>query len=455
MRVSGVRARVQVSFALGGLLLSVFLAAISWNLTSTYLYNQREITATRSALVSADLLQRRVAQRPRPTQTELQQSTSIGNDALYLPPPDVGGAVAASAAVGVRDVPDELLARAAAGVAVQQRIVVDGRPLLAVALPMPSDGAVYVELVSLRELDQTLRGLSLILAGTAALAAAMSAALGRWAAQRSLQPLWRLVSAAAAVADGKLSTRIEADRDRDLMPLARAFNTTVASLQARVERDARFASDVSHELRSPVTTIANAGELLQNRKQELSPEGQEALELLQSEIGRFRTLVEDLLEVSRDDQKHEAHLTPLRLAPLVRKVADEHAGRPVTQVAADADEVVVDGDARRLERVVANLVENARLHGGDVADVTVERCGETARITVRDVGDGVPEADRERVFERFYRGSSSRPSRPGSGLGLAIVQQHVRVHGGTVTMQATEPRGTAVVVVLPVSEGPP
>ena len=449
----GVRARVEVAFALGGLLVSSFLAAVSWNLTTTYLYTQRELTATRSALVSADLLARRITPDAEPSARSLEESVTIGNDAVYLAS-DLTSGVATSPRLRPADLPRRLVMLARDGVPAQQRIVVEGQPALAVALPVEPRGGVYVEVFPLVELDRTLRVLGGVLGVTAALATLLAAALGRWATHRTLRPLQALVTAASDVAHGDLDKRLDANGDPDLAPLADALNTTAAALRARVERDARFASDVSHELRSPLTTMLNASALLRNRRAELSPTGREALDLLEAEIQRFRDLVQDLLEISRDDQQRDVHLQRLRLADLVRRAADREAGRPVTDVATDAEDVFVDADARRLERVVVNLVGNARLHGEGVRRVTVERVRDMARVTVHDHGAGVSPSERNRVFERFFRGRASRAGSPGSGLGLAIVAQHVATHRGRVWVEDSEPVGAAFVVELPVA-GPP
>lgn len=449
VRRLGVGGRVQVAFALGGLLVSVFLAAVSWSLTTTYLHDQRELTAIRNTLVSADLLERRLAGGRPVTPEALQQSSALVSDAYYLSP-GLERAVSSSPRMGPEEVPRGLTTLAAQGTPAQQRIVVDDRPVLAVAVPLAPDGGVYVELFSLEVLDRTLRGLSLVLTGTAALATLLAAVLGRWAAQRTLRPLHTLVGAASEVAHGSLDTRVDAEGDPDLMPLADAFNTTTAALRARVARDARFASDVSHELRSPLTTMLNAAELLENRRHELSEPGQEALDLLHSEVRHFRQLVEDLLEVSRDDQQLDLQLEPVRLVPFVRRVADGRAGGPVTTAAPDVEQLVLTVDPRRLERIVGNLVDNACLHGCGVREVAVDCAADVVRIRVTDRGPGVSASDREHVFERFFRGSTSRAGVPGSGLGLAIVAQHVRAHGGRVEVFDAVPRGASFVVELPV-----
>jgi two-component system sensor histidine kinase MtrB len=446
---SGVRTRVQVAFALGGLLVSVFIATVSWNLTTTYLYNQREITTTRETLLSVDLLRRSGATPGLPSVERLRNALAPGGQAVFLAS-DGSGGMSTSASVRPTELPSSLAQLAREGTPTQQRVELDGEVLQAVAVAVPELDGVYVGLFRLRGLEEGLRILSTVLAATAALATLLSAAVGRWAAHRTLHPLRVVAGAAAAVASGNLQTRVEARGDPDLEPLAGAFNKTITELRERIARDARFASDVSHELRSPVTTIANAAELLTNRRHELSPSGQAALDLLCAETDRFRALVTDLLEVSREEQLSEVDLQPVVLDALVVRAADGEAGRPVTRVDPDAAGVLVVADPRRLQQVVCNLVANARLHGGHVHEVVVSRTADFVRISVLDDGPGVPPEWRERVFERFSRASAARASTSGSGLGLAIVAQHVARHGGQVWVEDGAPHGARFVVELPI-----
>src|SRR5205807_8080275 len=127
------------------------------------------------------------------------------------------------------------------------------------------------------------------------------AALGMWGSRRVLQPVRAVATAAGAVASGDLDARVEVGRDPDLATVATAFNQMTDALAERVKRDARFASSVSHELRSPLTTLAAAVEVLAARRDELSPRAQVALDLVASEVQRFQRLVQDLLEISRMD----------------------------------------------------------------------------------------------------------------------------------------------------------
>jgi two-component system sensor histidine kinase MtrB len=443
---TGVRGRVRLSFAIGGLGLSLVLSAATWSLTSNALHNQRERMAAREALVSADLLQQELGATPPAVMEALERAHAPESDALLV----VGDRwYSTSPAVHPASLPSQLLRVLADGAAAHQRIEVQGRPLLAVGLPITGAQNSYVELFPLDELDQTLRTLSLALLVSSAVVTVLAAALGTWATKRTLRPLTDVASAAADVARGNLQRRMADQGDPDLASLAAAFNAQTAELERRVERDARFASDVSHELRSPVMTIANATSVLARRRDELSAAGQEALALLQAEVMRFSSLVEDLLVVSRDNQVTELELQDVCVADLVRATVHRATGLDVTQVTAAAEQAVVAADPRRLERVVVNLVGNAQTHGGGLRLVLVERVPGRVRIRIVDNGEGVPADSRDRIFGRFYRGPASRSSGGGSGLGLAIVAEHVRLHGGRVWVTDAAPRGAAFIVEFP------
>ncbi|MFZ9730230.1 MAG: sensor histidine kinase [Ilumatobacteraceae bacterium] len=282
--------------------------------------------------------------------------------------------------------------------------------------------------------------------------------LGIVSSERVVRPLAGAADAARASADGRLDTRLEPTDDPDLNALTDSFNDMVARLQDRVERDARFASDVSHELRSPLMTLAASVEVLSSRRDELTERSQAALDLLVADVARFSGLVEDLLEISRYDAgavriNHDT----LRVNELVEQSV-KASSLPRTPVHVDdrCHQMVLSGDRRRLARVVANLIDNARNHGGGAASVRVAPADDSAShvwICVEDTGDGVPEADRERIFERFSRGAgaSKRGAGEGAGLGLALVREHVRLHGGRVWTESRHDGtpGARFVVELP------
>ena len=135
----------------------------------------------------------------------------------------------------------------------------------------------------------------------ALIATVAGAAVGGFAARRVLLPLVSVSQAAETIAGGRLDTRLEAVRDADLAPLASSFNRMADALQERIRHEARFTSDVSHELRSPLTTLSNALGVLDSHRADLDARGKRALELLDIEVRRFQRMVDDLLEISRID----------------------------------------------------------------------------------------------------------------------------------------------------------
>ena len=263
--------------------------------------------------------------------------------------------------------------------------------------------------------------------------------LGIVSSERVVRPLAGAANAARAIADGRLDTRLEPTDDPDLNALTESFNDMVARLQDRVERDARFASDVSHELRSPLMTLAASVEVMVSRRDELPERGQAALDLLVADVARFSSLVEDLLEISRYDAGAVRIMRDqLRVAEFVEQaVRASTLARSPIHIDPRCATTTLSGDRRRLARVVANLIDNARLHGGGSASVHVcpaEDSNSHVWIVVEDAGEGVVDTDADRIFERFSRGvgASKRGASEGAGLGLALVREHVRLHGGRV-----------------------
>jgi signal transduction histidine kinase len=208
----------------------------------------------------------------------------------------------------------------------------------------------------------------------------------------------------------------------------------VDALGARIERDARFVADVSHELRSPLTGLVTSVEVLGGRRSELSERGRAALALVETELARFRRTLDDLLELARMDGDRRRDLTDeVEVSTLLRELLSV-TGRPadLLDVAPGSEAVVVHADKPALERAVRNLLDNADRHGGGVRRVGMSATDDAVLVCVEDGGPGVPAEDRERVFERFARGSrAARGSLPGAGLGLAIVAETAARHGGS------------------------
>lgn len=441
------RWRVAIAFGLVSLLLTGALASVTWNLASGYMLAQREQSATRQAQVNARLVNASLREDTAGIDDLLAGLSADAESTVLVQRP--GGWLTSGRPVDPDVLPDALIAATDPDEPGHLRLVMQGLPVLAVALPL-ADGARYVQLFPLSQLQRAFRFLSLVLLGGVAVSTLFAVGLGLWTSRRALRPLTELTEAASRVARGNLAARLPEQADPDLAPLAAAFNRTAAALEARVQRDARFAGDVSHELRSPLTTMANAAAVLQRRRNELAGAARQALDLLLAEVGHFQRMVVDLLEISRDDQLGGLLDTVenVDMTELVRAVL---AGRAGDSIEVDAPgPAPVRGDRRRLDQVVRNLLDNADKHGGGAVRVGVRTGDGRVRLEVDDAGPGVPASHRERIFERFARSDGGRRgTTDGSGLGLALVAQHVGRHDGAAWVEPRSGGGARFVVELP------
>lgn len=230
---------------------------------------------------------------------------------------------------------------------------------------------------------------------------------------------------------------------------ARLFAGEQAHVSELLELDrlkSEFVASVSHELRTPLTSVANA--VVAIRRTESEDTRAELLDIIERQARRLSLMVEEMLESTRVERPGVLPLLrPVDVAALVRLVALEWqmASRPVSVEAPETCEVRADPEA--LRRVLGNLIENAFKHGAAPVTVTVEPRAEQVVVSVVDHGPGVPEADRQRVFDRFHRLDASR-DRPGVGLGLSIVRGLVTACGGTVWVDEAEDGGAAFRVAL-------
>jgi signal transduction histidine kinase len=439
----GLRRRILLIFTLGSMTLSAFLAVTTYGLTQSNLVQQRDDTAVDTARKNAQVVQNNLRGNPPNVQDALDalRGFQVQRPLIWYRQEWYGGEgrYVSSALPQVlvdRVINDQVPARMVVDVGNEANIVV-GWPI--------AGGGAYFEFFSLAEVNQTLSSLRLSLTFAGIITTGLGVLLGGFAARRAVRPVGAAAQAAQSFAAGRLDTRLELTDDPDLSVLANAFNDMAAALQQRVERDARFASDVSHELRSPLMTLSASVDVMDARRDEMPERAQAALDLLKSDVQRFTGLVEDLLEISRFDAGAvRLHLEELLVAEFVRQaVAVSSMPESPISVSERAEQVLIRGDRRRLARVIANLIDNARLHGGGAPTISIEEIAApegpitAVRIAVEDDGPGVPEAERSLVFERFARGGGAgrRTGSDGAGLGLALVDEHVRMHGGRVWVE--------------------
>ena len=439
----GLRRRILLIFTLGSLLLSVFLATTTYGLTRSSLVDERVDAAISTSQRNAQGVERDLRSIPPNADAATSSLERIGvQDYLIW----YGGRWTGGAATFQNpDIPPPLATRVIDEATSASQIIEVGDELnVIVGWDIPRIGS-YFEAFSLDQANSTLSSVRLSLLLAAAITTGLGFLLGIFAVQRAVRPVATAAQAASAIAGGRFDTRLESTDDPDLRVLTESFNDMAEALQQRVERDARFASDVSHELRSPLMTLSASVEVMEARREELPERAQAALDLLASDVVRFQGLVEDLLEISRFDAGAiRLHLEELLAAEFVRQ-AVAVSSLPLTPitVAPRAEVALIRGDRRRLARVIANLIDNARAYGGGEPEVsiTVENSEDEPvshiLIAVEDHGPGVPEEERELVFERFARGGGAgrRTGSEGAGLGLSLVDEHVRMHGGRVWVE--------------------
>ena len=330
-----------------------------------------------------------------------------------------------------------------------QRFTFEGDLYMGVGIPLDEVGAQYFEAFPLDDTEQTLRVLLLSLAIGSAAITLLAATVGVWTSRRLLRPLDRISAAAGQIAAGDLDTRVAPERDPDLADIVNSFNAMADAVQARVEREARFASDVSHELRSPITALAAATEVLEARRDEMPPRAGQAVDVIISQIRRFDGMVLDLLELARIDAgAADLHLESIDLAELCRRVAS-HVGFASVPVEVDPQApTAARVDRVRFERVLGNLLANAQQHAGGPVRIAVEATEPGfVLVVVEDHGPGIADDEKDLIFERFTRGSESR-HRVGTGLGLALVAEHAGALGGAAWVEDRAGGGARFVVRL-------
>jgi signal transduction histidine kinase len=443
---AGLRARVVTGFAAGALTLSASMAFASYEITRHSLLGERQDTAVRAAYYDASVVQAGITSTVQPDMVALLRALDTGQSRRALVH-RAGAWYSRNAVAGItRVVRLALQRRAAAGVPAIQRKRSDGVPAVVVALPI-AEGTVFYEVDSLAELDHTLRVLTAVLTGVAVGTALAGAWLGAYAGRYVLRPLVRVADAAQDIVHGGLDARLDPAQEPDLARLSASFNHMVDELSARMERDRRFAADVSHELRSPLQTLAAAASVLSRRRDALDERTATAAGLVADEIGRFQRLVDDLLTLARSDQPAERE--PVDVAELARLVSRD---RGISDDIVQADGPALwSVDRRRVRQLLGNLLDNAAAYGGGAIAVRLQLRDGHGRIEVDDQGPGVAPQDKPLIFDRFVRGATAgiRGGTDGTGLGLALVAQHAAAHGGRALVLDRPGGGARFLVELP------
>lgn len=293
------------------------------------------------------------------------------------------------------------------------------------------DGRVLVVDLRKRGVRHPLWGLFLFLGGAALAVGLVSYPVVR----RLTRRLERLQEGVERIGEGDLTARVDVTGKDEIARLALSFNATAERIEALLGSHRLLLANASHELRTPLARIRMGLEMLERDPSEARRAA------LQQDIGELDALIEETLLMSRLDAGTEIDRS--QCVDLLALVAEEASRYPDCEVLGTAPEIAAD--ARLLQRMIRNLLDNAHKHGAPPVSVTLEAGGGTVCITVADGGRGIPEADREKVFDPFYRGLG-RQNVAGFGLGLPLVRQIAEAHGGTIEIAETR---SAIHIRLP------
>lgn len=322
--------------------------------------------------------------------------------------------------------------------------------------PLREDGetvALFGIAMSQEPLFDTLEQLRVTLLVLIPLAAVAAALLAHLLIARMLRPLERVTRTAATVTSSDLSRRLGLPHGEDEVGrLASSFDAMLERLEDSFESQRRFVADASHELRTPVAAVRAIVAVMRSRPRRRR-EYEQALDDIAAENERLNTLVERLLELARSDAGILEEREPVDLTQLLRDVVASMdilaQTRGLDLVGRIDDGLAVSGNADALVQLFVNLIDNAiKYTDAGLVSVTASQTADAVRIEVADTGRGIADADLPHVFERFYRGDSSRSSE-GTGLGLAVAQETALAHGGVIEIAVHPGGGTVCQVTLP------
>jgi len=311
----------------------------------------------------------------------------------------------------------------------------------------------------LNSVDHVLAELRLVLVLLCAAGIGLGAGLGRLAARRVLAPLAEVADTAQHISETEdLRTRIQVRADDEVGQLATRFNAMVERLESSrdqldgsVQSQRQLVADASHELRTPVTSLRTNIEVLMENRQLSAEERARIMTDVVEQTEELGGLVNDLIELARGDLPAST-VQDVQLDQVVAESVDRAVRNfPHVRFEASLEPTMLEGAPERLGRAVNNLLDNAARHSP--AGGTVEIRADADGVRVRDHGPGVADSDLPFVFDRFYRGASSR-GQQGSGLGLAIVRQVAEQHGGSVEVENPPDGGALFTIRLPATPAP-
>ncbi|MGG5173657.1 MtrAB system histidine kinase MtrB [Pseudarthrobacter sp. J1763] len=346
----------------------------------------------------------------------------------------------------------------------------ENHPAIAMGNKVLFNGTVY-ELYLIYDVNSaqtTLNDIQNVLLAGAAVLVLLIGAVAWFVTRSVVSPVSHAALVSEKLAAGQLQERMTVKGEDEVARLGASFNHMAASLQEQITQLAtlsqmqqRFVSDVSHELRTPLTTVRMAAEVLYSARDDFDAVNKRSAELLYNQVERFQSLLADLLEISRFDAGAATlDAEPRDIFQVLDKVIESAA--PVAKqygseirMTTSQKTIVVEMDAKRIERILRNLLLNAVEHGeGKPIEVMVASNADAVAVAVRDHGIGLSKADADRVFDRFWRADPARTrSTGGSGLGLSIAMEDAKLHQGWLEARGEKGKGSTFRLTIPLEAG--
>ena len=341
------------------------------------------------------------------------------------------------------------LQRVLAGDKIRVQSMVGSDPTFTVGVPFQQYGVVTGAVVIQTKAQRIESGMEDLMGRVAVAALAilvLSAVAVGLIVRGIMRPLSDLTAAAEGLAEGDFSRRVDASRgDRELRQLSETFNAMSGKLAELEESRREFVANVSHELRSPITSIRGFAEGMADGV--IPPEEHpKYLRLVAEESSRLGKLVEDLLALSRLERKDatlkkaDFDINEMLRRAIIRRIGDLEEKKIETVCDFRLDPCPVRADSERIEQVVINLLDNAIKFTGEGGRITLttESAAEGIAVTVRDNGCGVPPEDRGKIFDRFFTADRAHTAGKGTGLGLSICQRILEMHGREIRLMDTD-----------------
>jgi two-component system sensor histidine kinase MtrB len=446
LRRQSLRLRITAAFVASAILLAAILSVATFIAVRRFLEQQRVQTATDEMIVVLQLARDFVADPEHEPDEFVAQLQLRGNyDTIVTAPDDFFPSTISLTPSAIPTSLRTLVERERVG---YQFISGDAGRFLVIGGPLPPPETDVFLFFDLTDLEQTMSVLLRVLLVGGFVLVLVAVVLALRVSARILKPVGDVSSAAQRVAEGLLETRVTTATRDEVGVLAASFNQMASAFQDMLDRERRFVANVSHELRTPLATLRTASEMLAAHRDEFPPPSREAVDLLAEDVANLRRLVEELMEVSEVDagratiREEEVDLLSLARALVAR------ARRPAS---VSGEHVVTVSDKARLERILANLLDNAFEHGRgrDVA-LSVVRDGAGPIVSVSDAGPGIISQDLPHLFDRFFKADHARTrERGGIGLGLAIAMENARLLGGTIAVTSAPDVRTTFTLHLP------